>query len=114
MNFGSRIYLEKIISYVPSIIIAYCIGMITAFVLNRIFVFRETDNSLEKQIFWFLAINIIALLQTVFISLILADWLFPFIGITFYPKTTAHAVGVIVPVITSYFGHKHLSFRKNH
>ena len=111
-NFGSRICLGWIMNYIPSIIAAYFIGMATAFFLNRIFVFKDADTALREQAFWFLLVNLIAVLQTIFISLLLANWLFPIIDMKFYPETVAHAIAVIVPVITSYLGHKHLSFRK--
>jgi putative flippase GtrA len=32
-------------------------------------------------------------------------------GVTAYAPELAHAVGVVVPVFTSYLGHKHFSFR---
>jgi hypothetical protein len=41
----------------------------------------------------------------------LAQYVFPAIGFSFYPEAVAHAVGVIFPVFTSFFGHKYLSFR---
>ena len=37
--------------------------------------------------------------------------LFPYLGVTLYPLEIAHAIGIAAPVITSYFGHKFLSFR---
>lgn len=110
-NFGSRIGLNTLVPYVPSIILAYCIGMATAFILNRLFVFRTARNRLRHQAMWFTLVNLAAIVQTVAISVLLARWLFPLIGWDFHPETIAHAVGVAVPVVTSYFGHKHLSFR---
>lgn len=110
-NFGSRIGLNTLVPYVPSIILAYCIGMATAFILNRLFVFRAARNRLRHQAMWFTLVNLAAIVQTVAISVLLARWLFPLIGWDFHPETVAHAVGVAVPVVTSYFGHKHLSFR---
>lgn len=110
-NFGSRIGLNVLMPYVPSIVLAYCIGMATAFVLNRLFVFKDAQNRLGHQAMWFILVNLAAVLQTIAISLLLARWLLPAIGWAFHPETVAHAVGVVVPVVTSYLGHKHLSFR---
>lgn len=110
-NFGSRIALGTMIPYVPSIILAYCVGMATAFALNRIFVFREPSRPLSRQALWFIAVNLAAVAQTILISLALARWLFPIIRMDFHPETFAHAIGVGVPVVSSYFGHKYLSFR---
>ena len=51
------------------------------------------------------------MLQTWAISVLLADWLLPALGVRQYVHEVAHAVGVAVPVFTSYLGHKHLSFK---
>jgi putative flippase GtrA len=110
-NFASRIGLSELMPYIPSIILAYCIGMATAFVLNRLFVFKDSRNHLRHQAMWFVLVNLAAVVQTVVISVLLVRWLFPAIGWTFHPQTVAHAVGVAIPVVTSYLGHKHLSFR---
>lgn len=109
-NIGSRWLFDLAMPYVPAIVLAYCVGMVTAFVLNRMFVFRASDGVLHRQALWFVAVNLVAVLQTVLISLLLRDWVFPRTGMAFHPATVAHVVGVIVPVFTSYLGHKHLTF----
>ncbi|WP_045728464.1 GtrA family protein [Xanthomonas sp. GPE 39] len=110
-NFSSRILLSHWLAYVPAIALAYLIGMTIAFVLNRQFVFEKSATALHKQAFWFVTVNMIAILQTIAISLLLAHWIFPLIGFHFYPETIAHAAGVITPIFTSFIGHKHLSFK---
>lgn len=85
--------------------------MTIAFVLNRRFVFKKAGNALHEQAFWFVTVNILAILQTIAISLLLARWFFPLIGLNFYPEAIAHAVGVATPIFTSFIGHKHLSFK---
>lgn len=110
VNFGSRMVLSHWIAYVPAIIIAYVLGMISAFTLNKIFVFNQARNRLHHQMLWFTAINLVALGQTILISLLIARWLLPTLGIDFHNETIAHAIGVAAPVITSYLGHKRLSF----
>lgn len=111
VNFGSRIVLSHWLHYVPAIVIAYCLGMVTAFVLNRQFVFEKSSSGVHRQAGWFILVNVAAVLQTIAISLLLARWLLPALSIDFHNDTLAHAVGVAVPVVTSYLGHKHLSFR---
>jgi len=110
-NFGSRIALSTVIPYVPAIVLAYGIGMLTAFLLNRAFVFTGATNPVSQQVKWFVAVNLLAVLQTVLISVLFARWLFPATGMDFHPETVAHAIGVIVPVFTSYLGHRRFSFR---
>jgi putative flippase GtrA len=111
-NIGSRIVFNAWMGYVPAILLAFCVGLTTAFVLNRVFVFKETINPLHQQAFWFTVVNLAAVVQTLGVSLLLARWLFPSIGFDWHDETVAHAFGVAVPVLTSFVGHKHLTFRK--
>jgi putative flippase GtrA len=110
-NFGSRILFSHYVQYGTAIVLAYLLGMVTAFALNRLLVFRHTRNALLVQAGWFTVINGIALAQTLVISLALADYVLPWVGWHWQPELVAHAFGVAAPVITSYFGHKHFSFR---
>ncbi|UTA54187.1 GtrA family protein [Lysobacter soli] len=112
-NFGSRILLGYVVPYIPSIVIAYLIGMTTAFILNRLFVFRHSKRAMHSQATRFVAVNALAVLQTVAFSVLFARVVFPAMGVTFHPETIAHAIGVIVPVFTSYLGHKHWTFGSN-
>ncbi|MHB1271857.1 MAG: GtrA family protein [Rhodanobacter sp.] len=109
-NFGSRIVLSLWMHYIPAIVVAYLIGMLMAFVLNRLLVFENPSNALHHQMGWFIAVNIAAVLQTLVISLVLADYLLPTIGILRHKDTIAHVFGVAAPVITSYIGHKKFTF----
>lgn len=112
-NFGSRICLSYWMPYVPAIIVAYVVGMITAFVLNRLFVFTSSQNPIHNQIYWFILVNVAAVTQTALISVWLADYVLPMLHVYNQTQTIAHAVGVTVPIATSYVGHKHLTFRKS-
>lgn len=112
-NFFSRMLFSLWLPYTFAIIVAYIVGMITAFFLNRIFVFYQATNSMRHQVFWFIAVNLAAVTQTVVISLLLARHVLPSLGLHQHVETIAHAFGVAVPVITSYVGHSRLSFRTN-
>lgn len=110
-NIGSRIVFNLSMGYVPAIVLAFCVGLASAFVLNRAFVFREAINPLHYQAFWFVMVNLAALVQTLAISLLLVDVVFPVTRFRWHPETVAHVIGVGIPAITSYLGHKHFSFR---
>ena len=111
VNFGSRILYNQWMGFSPAIVLAYITGMITAFVLAKLFVFRDSQRSLHQSALYFVLVNGVAVLQTWAISVLLADWLLPALGVRQYVHEVAHAVGVAVPVFTSYLGHKHLSFK---
>lgn len=111
INFGSRIVYSKWLGFSSSVILAYITGMITAFVLAKLFVFKESQQSVQRAAIFFILVNVVAALQTWFISMSLAYYLLPSLGFTVFVKEIAHAAGVVVPVFTSYLGHKHWSFR---
>ena len=111
VNFGSRILYNQWMSFSAAIVLAYVTGMVTAFVLARLFVFRNSQRALHQSALYFVLVNGVAVLQTWAISLLLADWLLPALGVHQYVHELAHAAGVVVPMFTSYLGHKHLSFK---
>lgn len=111
VNFGSRIVYSLWLDFSSAVIIAYITGMITAFVLAKLFVFKESQQSVHLSAAFFVLVNLVAVLQTWAISMGLAYYLLPSMGVTLFLREIAHAVGVVVPVFTSYIGHKHWSFR---
>jgi putative flippase GtrA len=113
VNFGSRIVYNRWLDFSTSIVLAYLTGMITAFVLARLFVFKESQQALHRSAFWFVLVNLVAVFQTWLITMILAYVVLPSLGITHSVREIAHAVGVVVPVFTSYIGHKRWSFSIN-
>lgn len=113
-NIGARAAFSQVIAYAPAITLAYLAGMATAFLLNRIFVFPQASRPLHHQIALFALINLLAILQTLGISLLLAHVVLPRIGVTFHPELLAHIAGVVTPVLTSFIGHKYLTFSANH
>lgn len=113
VNMGSRWVFSHWLDYATAIVLAYLLGMFTAFVSFRQFVFRDTTTHVSwREVGWFCVINGFALAQTYVVSVGLADYVFPFAGWTLYPRDIAHIAGVLVPVVTSFFGHKYLTFRK--
>ena len=111
VNFGSRILYNLAVGYSSAIILAYLTGMVTAFVLAKLFVFRRSTQSLQRSALIFCLVNVVAVVQTWAISMALAYYLLPALGVQRFVPEMAHAVGVLVPVFTSYIGHKRFSFR---
>ncbi|MFG6456934.1 GtrA family protein [Roseateles sp. BYS96W] len=110
-NFGSRILFSQWMGYSAAIVLAYLVGMTMAFILARLFVFKDGSRSLHQSAMYFVLVNAVAVVQTWAVSVGLAHFLLPAMGVTRFVHEIAHAVGVVVPVFTSYLGHKHLSFR---
>ena len=112
VNIMARIALSQVMSYGLAIIIAYLIGMSTAYVLMRIFVFERSGKSVAHEYVRFGLVNIFALMQVWIVSEGLVQWLFPTIGFDWHAETVAHTIGVLSPVAASYFGHRFFTFAK--
>jgi len=110
-NFGSRFIFSSFFSYSIAVLAAYLVGMFVAFILMRGHVFNVNQGNLKTQVAKFVGVNVLAVLQTLAISLFIARWAMPLVGITEHAEALGHLVGVIIPVVTSYFGHKYITFR---
>lgn len=111
VNFCSRIIYSIWLDFSSAIILAYITGMITAFVLAKLFVFKDSQLPVYHSVVFFILVNLVAVLQTWAISMALAYYFLPWLGVTSFVQEIAHAFGVAFPVFTSYIGHKHWSFR---
>jgi len=111
VNFLTRIAIDTFTSYEIAIVLAFPVGLITAFVLNRTLVFEGRRASWHGQFWRFLLVNLVALGQVFIVSVGLARYFFPLVGFTFHAHTVAHAIGLASPILTSYWAHKYFSFR---
>lgn len=114
INMGGRWLLNNYIPYEIAIILAFFMGMTTAFLMFKFLVFHaQGSNRTMRETWRFVLINTVALVQTLIISVGLADYLFMWIGFTWHARDIAHIIGVIVPIFTSFLGHKHFTFTKD-
>lgn len=113
VNVGSRILFSLAVPFEVAVCLAYGLGMLTAFILNRVLVFKGSDRPIGQQAAWFIAINVISLLQTLAISVLLKRWLLPLLNWPLDIPLSAHLVGVAVPIFTAYLGHKHFTFARS-
>ena len=112
INFVSRIFFSYAISYRWAIVWAYLLGMFTAYILQRLFVFDASGQHPLREFTYFTLVNMVAIIQVWLISVGLAEYLFPALGFKWFAKEIAHAIGITIPAITSYYGHKYISFKK--
>lgn len=110
VNIISRWLLSSLMPFEAAVVVAYLVGMITAFSLTRQFVFKKSERHVRSEVMRFMLVNLVALLQVWIISVGLAGWIFPKIGLVWQAELIAHIVGVLSPVVASYFGHKYFTF----
>ena len=110
VNFLSRILLNYEFGYTVSIIGAFIFGLTTAFILNKILIFKSAKSSVLKSFILFFLVNLLALIIIISVSLSLNDYILPFIGWDWYRAEVAHFIGIASPVFTSYYLHKRFTF----
>jgi putative flippase GtrA len=112
VNLSSRILLNDFMSFASAVAVAYLIGMITAYALVRLFVFERSGRAVADELWRFTVVNLLAAAQVWIISVGLGEYLFPASHFNWHPLDVAHLIGVSVPVLTSYLGHRHFSFAR--
>ena len=110
-NFFSRMLFSTFLNYSLSIVLAYGVGMITAYLLFKFFVFKKGENSTQKQIIYFILINIFSVVLILIISLFFYKIVFSNFNSTFWRESLSHFIGMTVTTLSSYIGHKKLTFK---
>lgn len=111
MNFFSRMLFGLYLNYTTSIIFAHLVGMLTAYLLFKYIVFSTSENSTPKQLSYFVLINSLAVGCILLISLFFYHVVLARMTDTFWSESISHFVGIAATTLTSYFGHKYLTFR---
>ena len=110
VNFLGRILYNEVFSFGLAVILAYLTGMITAFLLVRVFVFDGSGRKMGDEFGLYALVNLVAIGLIWGVSIGLAEYLFPIVGFEWHRYEVAHAVGIMVPAFSSYLGHKHMTF----
>lgn len=114
VNVVCRYLLNLYMSYEIAIVIAYLIAMTVAYILSRRYVFEKTPDGVVRESMKFALVNAVAIVLVWITSVGLARLIFPAIGFTWYADDIAHMIGVMVPAISSYVGHKYFTFKAAH
>lgn len=112
VNMASRWALDFRMGYSAAIVLAYLIGMVTAYGLNRRLVFERSGRSVRSELLRFTGVNLLGIAQVWLISVGLGDHGLPAMGIHAHAHDIAHIIAVGFPVFTSFLGHKFWSFSK--
>ena len=112
VNVASRYVINKFTYFEVAVVVAYLIGMLTAYILCRSYVFGPSGRTRTSEMRRFVLVNIGALAVVWVVSVGLARVIFPAFGFTWYADDIAHIVGVFAPAVVSFFGHKYYSFRR--
>lgn len=111
LNWASRFLFSQWVSFEVAVVLAFFVGLVSGFVLMRLYVFKGITKPVLPQMSRYVLINLLALLQTLVVSIALASWVLPGMGFVKDAEALGHLTGVLVPVVSSYFGHRYLTFR---
>ncbi len=112
VNVLTRVATTPLVGYRWSIVLAFLVGLTTAWLLFRRYVFGPSTSHPAAEYVRFGLVNVAALAQVLVVSVLLADYLFPYIGFGFHPHTVAHVIGVLSPIATSFLAHREWTFRR--
>jgi len=110
INWLSRIALSDFMPLGSAIVVAYLLGMTTAFLLMKFLVFGKSRRQAHDEYIRFAIVNIVALIQVWLVTEALVKYGFPAIAWHWHAEAVAHGIGVLSPVLTSYLGHRYFSF----
>ena len=111
VNFASRFAFEAELGFWASVVAAYGVGFLTAFILNKAFVFPASGKPLHEEMGWFLLFNALAFPIVIGASVVLNDYV---LGRWFrqsFSEAGAHGIAIILPVFVNFAAHKFVTFR---
>ena len=111
LHWLSRFAFNWFMGYGWAIVMAYLIGIGVAFLLNRLFVFPYSDQSLRHEVLWFFLVNTAAFPLVWSVAYVLGDRVLT----NWMPQQSAFAVGhgvaIVLPTFANFALHKLITFR---
>ncbi len=112
-NLATRHLLSQFMPFEVAVTLAYLVGMLIAFLMMKRLAFPGSARSTSSQAMGFVIVNLFGLVQTVVASSLVLRYLMPVLPVPLqFQEVASHFIGLLLPAVTSYFGHKHFSFRK--
>jgi putative flippase GtrA len=111
LHWLSRFVFNLYVGYGWAIVMAYLVGILVAFVLNKIFVFPFSERSVGFELGLFFAVNIAAFPLVWAVAYVLGEWVLR----SWLPRdpafALAHGTAITLPVLVNFVIHKFITFR---
>ena len=111
-QWGSRFAFSHFVEFGWAVALAYLVGLATAFVLNKLFVFGASDRSVGREMTYFALVNAISFPIVWIVSIVFGAMLLPQVMDRPVAEAVGNAIGIISPVGLSFVLHKFFTFRK--
>ena len=109
-NLASRYVFEWVSNYEIALIGANTVGVLSAFFLNRWWVFKTARQPVLAALARFTLVNLAGIAVSWVAAVLMYRQLFPALGMQWHPDLVAHALGIAVPVLPNYLAHRHWTF----
>ena len=110
LHWVSRILLSNWLSFSWAVIVAYCVGILVAFILNSYFIFPKSSKSKVKQARDFILTNV-CFFPVVWASALLLNYGLLALGFVRYTEAIAHAIAVGLPMFATFLIYKFFAFK---
>jgi putative flippase GtrA len=107
----ARFAFNSFVSYGWAIVLAYLVGILVAFVLNKIYVFPFSGRSLNFEVFFFFLVNIAAFPFVWIVAYALGEWVLADRMPRELALALAHGFAITLPVFVNFALHKFVTFR---
>lgn len=111
-NFASRFAFQPLLGFNASVVAAYSVGFLTAFFLNRRFVFPASGKPMRQEMAWFFVFNALAFPVVWIASVALRDFVFGRFLPAAHAEALAHGIAILLPVAVNFAAHKLITFAR--
>ncbi len=108
----ARFIFSHYVSYSVAVPLAYLVGLVTAYILNILFVFQKSGNSRRKEVLYFVGVNLLALPVVWGVSILFGAIILPHFMSRALAEAVGNGIGILSPVIMSFVLHKKITFRE--
>lgn len=110
-NFLSRFAFEPFMGFWAAVAAAYVVGFLTAFFLNRVFVFPASGKPLHQEMAWFFLFNALAFPVVILAALGFDRYVFSHFLPEGLTRAISHGCAIILPVFVNFVAHKMVTFK---
>ncbi|MEA2953639.1 MAG: hypothetical protein QOJ96_3159 [Alphaproteobacteria bacterium] len=111
LHWLSRFIFNWFVGYGWAILLAYGIGMLAGFILNKVYVFPYSERPLHFEASFFLVVNIIAFPVVWAVAYVLGEWVLQNWMSRELALALGHAFAIVLPVFANFALHKFITFR---
>lgn len=108
----SRFAFSHVVDFAWAVALAYLVGLATAFVLNKLFVFGASGRPVTTEMTYFALVNAVSFPIVWGVSILFGVFLLPQFLSRPLAEALGNAIGIVSPVGLSFLLHKFVTFRK--